>query len=154
MSYPGTFKFSDEGGKGADGNLTQYISNDPSENQYEHFVLPVSYGLTKAGQAKLNQSIEAIVYCILGAQVNVRSSILGDIRSAQEVEREFLVLLEDAVKQTDISKSVQRFQLAIQEAKVKLNLALSPGTWLMPSRLVLNTESTVGYNNKLKRVIV
>ena len=98
-SYPGTFKFSDEGGKAADGKLIQYIADDPSENQYEHFVLPVSYGLTKAGQASLNQSIETFVYCILGAQVNVRSSILGDIGSAQEVKREFLVLLEDAVKQ-------------------------------------------------------
>ena len=35
---------------------------------------------------------------------------------------------------------------------MKLELAISPGTWLMPSRLVLNTESTVGYNNKLIRV--
>ena len=33
-SYPGTFKFSDEGGKAADGNLIQYITNNPSENQY------------------------------------------------------------------------------------------------------------------------
>ena len=130
-SYPGTFKFSDEGGKALDGNLIQYITNDPSENQYEHFFLPVSYGLSKAGQARLNQSIEAFVYCILGVQVNVRSSILGDIGSAQEVKREFLVLLEDAAKQPDISKSVQRFQLAVQEAKVKLDLAIFPGTWLV-----------------------
>ena len=35
---------------------------------------------------------------------------------------------------------------------MKLDLAISPGTWLMRSRLVLKTESTVGYNNKLKRV--
>ena len=108
--------------------------------------------MTKAGQARLNQSIEAFVYCILGAQVNVRSSILSDIGSAQKVKRKFLVLLEDAVKQPEISKSVQRFQLAVQEAKVKLDLAISPGTWLMPSRFILNTESTVGYNNKLKLV--
>ena len=56
------------------------------------------------------------------------------------------------MKHPDISKSVQRFQLAVLEAKVKLDLAISPGTWLMPSRMVINTESTVGYNNKLKRV--
>ena len=62
------------------------------------------------------------------------------------------MLLEDAIKQPDISKSVQRFQLAVQEAKVKLDLAVSPGTWLMPSRMVINTESTIGYNNRLKRV--
>ena len=121
--------------------MIQYITNQSSENQLEHFVLPVSYGLTKAGQARINQSIEAFVYCILGGQVNVRSSILGDSGSAQEVRREFLVLMEDAVKQSDISKSVQRFQLAVQE--VKLDLAISPGTWLIPSRMVINTEFTV-----------
>ena len=148
--YPGTYKFSDEVGKASDGNLIQYIKKQSSENQYEHFVLPVYYGLTKAGQARINQSIEAFVYSILGTQVNVRSSILGNSGSTQEVRREFLVVVEDTMKQTDISKSVQRFQLAVQEAKVKLDLAISPGTWLMPSRMVINTESTVGYN-KLKR---
>ena len=138
-SYPGTYKFSDEGGSASDGNLIQYITNLSSENQYEHFVVPVSYGLTKAGQARINQSIEAFVYCISGAHVNVRSSILGNSGSAQEVRYEFLVLMEDAVKQSDISKSVQRFRLAVQEAKVKLDLAISPGTLLMPSRMVINT---------------
>ena len=150
--YPGHFKFSDEGGKGSDGNLLQYILNTGSSDQYEYFLTRVSNGLTNVGQARLNQSIEALVYCVLGAQVNVRSSILGDTGSAQEVRQEFLVLLEDAIKQPDISKSVQRFQLAVQEAKVKLDLAVSPGTWLMPSKMVINTESTIGYNNRLKRV--
>ena len=81
---------------------------------------PVSYGLTKTGQVRINQSIKAFVYCILGAQANVRTNILGDTGSTEEVRREFLVLLEDAVRQADISKSVQRYQLAVQEAKVKI----------------------------------
>ena len=150
-SYPGFYRFAEEGGDGSKGNLLQYILND-TDNGYEYFLSRVSNGLTNAGQARLNQSIEALVYCVLGAQVNVRSSILGETGSAQEVRQEFLVLLEDAIKQPDISKSVQRFQLAVQEAKVKLDLAVSPGTWLMPSRMVINTESTIGYNNRLKRV--
>ena len=54
-------------------------------------------------------------------------------------------------KGTDISKSVQLFQLVIQESKVKLDFAISPNTWLVPRRMVINTESTVGFNNKLKR---
>lgn len=115
------------------------------------FVTPVSYGLTSAGQARINQSIKAFVYCILGSQVNIRSSIIGSSGSAKEVRLEFLALIEDAIQQPDISKSVQRFQLVIEEAKVKLDLAISPGTWLMPSRMIINTESTVGYNNKLKK---
>ena len=36
-----------------------------------------SEGLTQAGIVGLNQSIEAFVYCIFGAQVDVRSLILG-----------------------------------------------------------------------------
>ena len=151
-SYPGFNKFSDEGGEGSKGNLLQYILNDETSDGYEYFLTRVSNGLTNAGQARLNQSIEALVYCVLGAQVNVRSSILGETGSAQEVRQEFLVLLEDTIKQPDISKSVQRFQLGVQEAKVKLDLAVSPGTWLMPSRMVINTESTIGYNNRLKCV--
>ena len=67
-----------------------------------------------------------------------------------ETQREFLVLVEDAIRKPDISKSVQRFQLAIDEAKVRLNLAVSPGTWHIPSNLLLKTQSTVGYNNSLK----
>jgi len=30
-------------------------------------------------------------------------------------------------------------------------LAVCPGAWLMPARMIINTESTVGYNNKFKQ---
>lgn len=48
-----------------------------------------SSGLSQAGLSRLNQSIEAFVYSILGAQVNVRSSILGNSGSAKEAQTEF-----------------------------------------------------------------
>ena len=59
--------------------------------------------------------------------------------------------LKTPFRNPDISKSVQRFQLAIESAKVRLDLAISPGLWLLPSKMVVNTESVVGYNNKLKK---
>ena len=90
-----------------------------------------------------------MTYCILGSQVDLRSSIFGDIGSAKEVQRKFLNLSESAIIQNDISKSVERFQFSIQEAKVKLNLAISPGCWLMVSDMILNTESKTSYNNFL-----
>ena len=68
-----------------------------------------------------------------------------------ETQREFLILLEIVILQTDISKSVQRFQFAIQEAKVRLDFAVSPDTWLLPSNMIINTESAIGYNNDLKK---
>ena len=137
-------KFSDEGGKASYGNAVYFI-------QFDFFVPDEARGLTQAGLSRLNQSIEALVYCLLGSQVNVRSSILGDGGKAKEAQSEFLVLMEDAIRQPDLSKSVQRYQLAVDEAKVRLDFVGCPGTWLMPSRMVINTASKVGYNNQLKQ---
>ena len=144
-------KFADEGGRASDGNLVPYIENTEARNQYEYFLCPVSHGLTSAGLSRINQSIESFCYAILGSQVDVRSSISGSQGSAIETQREFLSMVEDAIRNPEISKSVQRFQLAIESAKVRLDLAISPGLWLLPSKMVVNTESVVGYNNKLKK---
>ena len=57
----------------------------------------------------------------------------------------------DAIRKPDISGSVERFQFTFNGAKVRLNLAVSLGTQLIPSNLLLNTQSTVEYNNSLKR---
>ena len=73
-------------------------------------------------------------------------SILGSSGSAKEAQREFLVLVENAIRKLDIWKSVQKFQRAIDEAKVLLDLAVSTGFWLMPSNLLPNTQSMAGYN--------
>ena len=144
-------KFEDEGGRASDGNLVPYIENTEARNQYEYFLCPVSHGLTSAGLSRINQSIESFCYAILGSQVDVRSSISGSQGSSIETQRQFLSMIEDAIRNPDISKSVQRFQLAIESAKVRLDLAISPGLWLLPSKMVVNTESVVGYNNKLKK---
>ena len=144
-------KFEDEGGRASDGNLVPYIENTEARNQYEYFLCPVSHGLTSAGLSRINQSIESFCYAILGSQVDVRSSISGSQGSAIETQRQFLSMVEDAIRNPDINKSVQRFQLAIESAKVRLDLAISPGLWLLPSKMVVNTESVVGYNNKLKK---
>ena len=153
FKYPGWMKFKDEGGDASKGNRISYIREiaEIAATQYDWFAPKKAAGLTKAGLSRINQSIEAFVYCILGAQVNVRSSILGEGGRAKEAQTEFLTLMEDTIRQPDITKSVQRYQLAVDQAKVRLNLAVCPGAWLMPARMIINTESIVGYNNKLKQ---
>ena len=124
--YPGWNKFNDEGGKAIKGNLIYYIEPDEkTATQYDWFAPKTSAGLTQPGLSRINQSIEAFVYCILGAQVNVRSSILGIGGRVKEAQTEFLTLMEDAIRQPDLAKSVQRYQLAVGQAKVRLNLARS-----------------------------
>jgi hypothetical protein len=143
----GFFYFKDESGSWGNHEL-DHIS-PLREKPYQYFMLNESKGLTKAGLSRLNQSIEAFVYCILGSQVNTRSTIIGNSGSAQETQTVFLQLFESSVIESDISKSIQRYQLATQEAKQKLNLAVAVGCWLLPSNIIINTTSVIGYNNKL-----
>jgi len=152
-AWPGGFyKFSDEGGRATDGNLLYFIKPDDVP-QYDWFAPNKTAGLTKAGLARINESIEAFVYCVLGAQVNVRSSIIGEGGRAKQAQTEFLTLMESAITQPDLAKSVQRYQLAVDEAKARLNLAVAPMAWLMPANMTINMASVVGYNNKLKQAV-
>jgi len=128
FAYPGFNKFSDEGGKADKGNLIYYIEpGAAADTQADWFAPNTASGLTQAGLSRINQSIEAFVYCILGVQVNVRSSILGSGGRAKEAQSEFLVLVEDAIREPDLAESVQRYQLAVDQAKVRLNLAVCAG---------------------------
>ena len=47
------------------------------------------------------------MHCVLGAQVNMLSSILDEGGWVKEAQCEFLLLLEGAIRQLDLAKSVQ-----------------------------------------------
>ena len=152
-SWPGGGgKFSDDGGKKEKGNLISFIRNDVfGDYKYAWFIPASGDGLTKAGLGRLNRSAEAFVHCILGAQANTRNSIYGNGGGAIETQQEFLSLFESSVIENDISNSIKGYQKSVQETKLRLDLAVAPGIWLMPSNMVINTESVVGYNNKLMK---
>lgn len=83
----------------------------------------------------------------------MRSSVIGVGGRAKEVQSYFLVFMEEAIEQPDIAKSMERYELAVDQAKVRLNIAVSPGVWLMPARRIINIESIVRNNNKLKQTV-
>ena len=146
-----TNKFADYGGKKIDANLISMLRNDHFVDfQYSWFIPESGYGLTNAGLGRINRSIEAFVYCILGAQVNTRNSIVGNGGMAFETQQEFIDLFESSVIENDNANSNQRYQKAVQESKVRLDLAVAPGVLLIPSNLIINSESVIGYNNNLK----
>ena len=149
-SWPQTrFKFRGESGSSNNRVIDYIMNSDP--NQEGWFMLRESYGLTMAGKGRLNRSIEAFVYCVLGAQVNMRSSITGQSGSAQEVKQELINLFEKAIIEEELSVSAQRYQTAIQSSRAKLDFALAPGLWLLPSDLEINLTRKVGYNNFLRK---
>ena len=145
------YLFEDEGATARKGNRIYNIHNNDGKKQYSWFVPNEGMGLTRRGMGRINRSLEAFVYCVLGAQVNIRSGIVGDSGGAVEAQQEMMKLFESAVIEEDLATSVQRYQLAVQESKLRLDLAFAPGIWLMPSNLVINTENIVGYNNELQK---
>ena len=133
-------------------NTIAFIRNDQgADKQFEHFVPNQTSGLTLNGLGRINRSIEAFGYCILGAQANTRSSILGNLGTARNTQTDFLVLIEDSIKTLAVSSGPVKYQDAIEATKVRLNFAVGRGVLLLPSRMIINTESVVGYNNNLRR---
>ncbi|KAK2547880.1 hypothetical protein P5673_032060 [Acropora cervicornis] len=81
---------------------------------------------TWSGLSRIKQSIEVFGYCVLGAQVNVRS------RRTRDAQAEFLTLMEDAIRKLDLPQ-------------IK-----SADAWLMLLNMVKDISSTVGNNNQLR----
>ena len=50
-----------------------------------------------------------------------------------------------------VSNSPVKYQNALELTKVRLNFAVARGVLLLPSRMIINTESVAGYNNNLRR---
>ena len=61
------------------------------------FIPESGHGLTKAGLGRINRSIEAFVYCVLGAQVNTRTSIVSKGGGGFETQQNFIKLFESSV---------------------------------------------------------
>ena len=71
-------------------NTIAFIRNDQgADTQFEHFVPAQTSGLTLNGLGRINQSIMAFGYCILGSQANTRSSILGNLGTARNTQTDF-----------------------------------------------------------------
>ena len=106
-----------------------------------------SSGFTLKGLGRINQSVLAFGYCILGAQANTRKSILGGTGTAANTQTDFLVLIEHALKNLTISNGPSEYQ---NDTKMRLHFPVARGVFLSPSRMIINTESIVGYINDLK----
>ena len=115
LQNPSSQRFSDEGGTDEKRNRIDFIRNDRGADKQFEFSMPNGplNGLYQAGKARLNQSIKAFVYCILGPQVNVRSSIVGEFGGAKKAQREFLILMEVQSDSLTCHKASKDFSLRL-----------------------------------------
>ena len=124
--------------------------DDSAYNQYDWFCPNIADGLTNAGLGRINQSIQAFVICVLGAQVKLRKPIVGRTGNAIQAQNEFMRLFEESVKQNDPSQINQDY---LTKAKTRLDLAVGSGVMLLPSYKARNTTTIVGCNNQLQEAV-
>ena len=118
--------------------------------RYLHFIPKESQRLTPPGIQRLNDSIRAFVYCLLGAQAQTRTAIVGSYGTQLDAQKQFLKLLEDSIQQhADIPTSIARYQKAISETHVRLDYVIAPGLYIISSNMILEIGKIEHYNNNI-----
>ena len=104
------------------------------------------------GLKYIQESVEAYVYCILGAQAKTRWSISGGGAKSLQTQSVFRQLVGDTIVQSDTTVTISNMRRAIQDCNVILNLAISPGMILVPPNMIILEKPIPGYNNILTTV--
>jgi hypothetical protein len=120
------------------------------DNGWTRFLLQKSNGFTKTGVERLNDSIRTFIYCILGAQVQARTAIIGQSGTSPDAQKQFVSNFEDAVyARLSIPESIDKYQNAINNSHSKLDFAVGSGLYMIPSDLVMKIGSVENYNNNI-----
>jgi hypothetical protein len=60
------------------------------DDGWTRFMLQKSRGFTRAGIARINDSIRTFIYCVLGAQVQARTAIIGQSGTSPDAQKQFV----------------------------------------------------------------
>ena len=123
-----------------------YITQDQALEGWKQFLLEKANGFTKAGIVRIDDSVRAYVYCILGSQARTRSSILSSLESHQY----FVDLLEQNIKgMFSIPESINQYQNSITQTHSRINFAVGEGLYMIPTDMVLKVGIIQNYNNNI-----
>ena len=113
-------------------------------------MLEKSDGFTSAGMDRNNDSIRTYIYCLLGARVQARTSIIGQSGTSPDAQKQFIKNFEDAIfANLSIPDSIERYQNAINNSHSKLDFAIGSGLYMIPSDLVMKIGNLDNYNNNI-----
>ena len=123
-----------------------YITQEAANEGWKQFILEKSEGFTKAGMVRIDDSIRAYVYCVLGSQAQTRSNIITSL----ETQQNFVDLLEESIKSLfSIPESIEKYQNAISRTNSRINYVVGIGLYMIPADLVLKVGSLDTYNNNI-----
>ena len=118
-------------------NIFSVVSQS-NRRTYQDFMIMNSKHLTKVGIMWLNDSIRTYVYCVLSAQAETRTAIIGSFGTELDAQKQFIKLLEDSINQhADIPTSIARYQKALTDTHTRLDYVIAPGLYIIGSDMYL-----------------
>ena len=98
--------------------IERIVQDDPdADYAWTTFILDKAEGFTRPGVERINDSIRTYVWAILGAQAQIRSSIIGT-GSAFDAQKQFLANIEDAISSpVDLPSAIARYQDVLRYAR-------------------------------------
>ena len=112
-------------------------------------MLEKSDGFTRGGVERINDSIRAYAWAILGAQGQSRASVLG-AGTAFDTQKQFADNVEAKIYSADdLSKSITQYQEVLQYARSKLDYVIGGELYMLPSDMNLRIGTIEGYNNEI-----
>ena len=115
---------------------------------YKRVVPDHSKGFTNPGIVRLNDSIRAYVYSLLGAQVQARQT-----GASLESQQQFLVLVNDLInKKQSLEESIKNFEDALSKTRGVINYVVAKRLYMLPADMNLNKlgRGVQGFNDELK----
>ena len=128
--------------------VDKVLPADPA-NDWKKFFLTDSNGIEKTGQLLLQKAVEAYGYCVLSAQAGTRWRIVNEGAKSLQTQEAFAKLAKETVAEDDDTVMISNMRTAVSATNVVLNLAILPGTTLIPSDMTILKEKIPGYNNTL-----
>ena len=92
------------------------------DDGWTRFMLEKSDGFKRAGIERIIDSIRTFIYCLLGAQVQARTSIISQSGTSHDAQKKIIKTFEDAINvNLSILDSIERYQKIIKNNNIIKN---------------------------------
>ena len=120
---------------------------------YQHFIAPESNGFTRLGEWLIQESIQSYIYCVLGAQAQTKTAIVGKGALSLQTQDIFWKLVKESLVQNETFNLIKNVQLAIKSTNVVPNIAISPDMQLVPDNLIILNNPKFAYKDLVHNTI-
>ena len=116
---------------------------------FVYLMLDHSKGFTRAGVERINESVRAFVWAILGSQGQTRTSITV-VGPGFDAIKQCLSNIEDMIShEQDLPKSIKNYQDVLHYARSKVDFVLGEALYMVPSNMDLKVGQIANYNNEI-----